>query len=134
MESEFQISFTKSSVDIGNFGSPGASIPKHDGAASIFAFRNYAFERAVVEWMIFYLRREALYGRIERRPLGHGPGQEHAAPLQAKIVVQIRGCMFLDDVQQVGFRGGLRLGSTARFRRDFEISFLLIFLERWGRF
>src|SRR6266404_841607 len=86
VESEFQISFAKGSVDIGNFGSPGASIPKHDCAAAILAFWNYAFERAVVEWMIFYLRREALYGRIERRPLGHGPGQEHAAPLQAKIV------------------------------------------------
>src|SRR5260370_23111458 len=99
VESEFQISFAKSSVDIGNFRSPGALIPKHDGAASILAFWNYAFERAVVERMIFHLRSQAFYGRIERRSLGHGPGQKHATPLQPEVVMQIRRCMFLNDVQ-----------------------------------
>src|SRR5216684_3387099 len=86
VESEFQISFAKGSVDIGNFGSPGASIPKHDCAAAILAFWNYALERAVVQRMIFHLCSQAFYRRIERRPLGHGPGQEDAAPLQAEIV------------------------------------------------
>src|SRR5260370_28150866 len=99
MESEFQISVTKSSVDIRNFGSPSTSIPEHDGTASILAFRNYAFERAVVERMIFHLRSQSFYGRIERRSLGHGPGQKHAAPLQPEVVMQIRRCMFVNDVQ-----------------------------------
>src|SRR5260370_33755467 len=85
MESEFKISVTKSSVDIRNFGSPSTSIPEHDGTASILAFRNYAFERAIIERMIFHLRGEALHRRIERRSLGHSPGQQHAAPLEAEV-------------------------------------------------
>src|SRR5258706_13102033 len=74
VESEFQISFAKGSVDIGNLGSPGTAIPKHYCAASVFAFRDNAFERAVVDWMIFHLRGVACYRRDERRHLGHGPG------------------------------------------------------------
>src|SRR5260221_459502 len=134
VESEFQISFAKGSVDIGNFGSPGASIPKHDSAASVLAFRNNAFERAVIERMVFHLSGEAFYGWVERRSLGHGPGQKHAAPLQPEVVMQIRRCMFLNDVQQIGFCGGLRLGSSARLGSNFEIPLPLIFLENWTRF
>ena len=40
--------------------------------------------------MILGRHREALVGRIERRPLGHGPGLEHAVALEAEVVVQPR--------------------------------------------
>jgi flavin-binding protein dodecin len=56
-----------------------------------------ALEIAISERVILDLDREALIRGIERRTLGDGPGAEHAADLQAKIVVQ-RGCgMFPND-------------------------------------
>ena len=80
-----------------SFRLPVAAVPQHDRAAAILAFRDRAFEIAVVERMIFHLDRKALVVRIERRAFGHRPGFEDAVELKPQVVVQPRGVMFLDD-------------------------------------
>ena len=50
---------------------------------------------AVLDRMIFHMRRQALDGGIERRTLGHGPGLQHAVDFQPEIVVQARGIVAL---------------------------------------
>ena len=71
IEGEFQIALLEAALGI--LAIPIAAIPQHDGAAAIFAFRNRAFEIAVVERMVLHLDREPLVVRIKRWPLGHGP-------------------------------------------------------------
>src|ERR1019366_8044585 len=51
-----------------------APVPQHHAAAAVVAGRDIAFEIAVLHGVIFHVRGEDLDGRIERRPLGYGPG------------------------------------------------------------
>lgn len=57
---------------------PIAAIPQHDRAAAILAFRNRAFEVAIIERMILDLDGQALVVRIERWTFGDSPALEHA--------------------------------------------------------
>src|SRR5438874_7064855 len=50
--------------------------------------------------MILGLRGEALFARIERRSLGHGPGLEHAVAFQPQVVVHAARSVLLDDEEQ----------------------------------
>src|SRR5689334_23351166 len=78
-------------------GNPPPLIPQHHGAAAIFPFGDGPFEPAVVERMILGPHRQAVFARIEARPLGHGPALEHAVELEPEIPVQPRGLVLLDD-------------------------------------
>src|SRR5688572_26200687 len=55
-------------------GTVDAAIPHDDFARAVLAGRYHALERAVVVRMVFDEDRETLLARVERRPLGHGPG------------------------------------------------------------
>src|SRR5262245_2238515 len=57
---------------------PDAAVPELHRTAAVLALRDRAFEVAVVERVVLHLDGEPLGARIERRPLGHGPGSEHA--------------------------------------------------------
>ena len=70
---------------------PRAAIPEHDAARAVIAGGNVAFELAVFERMILHFRGQVFGERLERRAFGNGPGNQHAADLQAEIVMQARG-------------------------------------------
>ena len=78
------------------FWRPVPAIPQLHRPAAVLAFRNRAFEVAVVERVVLHLDRQALVCRIERRTARYRPGLEDAIMLQAEVVVQPRGGMLLD--------------------------------------
>ena len=78
--------------------------------------------------MILDLHGEALVGRIERRPLGHGPGFQHAFHLQAKIIVQARGVMLLHHEAVPSFGCEFR----RRLWRLLELALSFVFFQCHG--
>src|ERR1019366_6424314 len=68
-----------------------APVPQHHAAPAVIAGRNIAFEIAVLQGVVFHVRREHLHRGIERWPLGYGPGFQDAIDLQAKVVVEAGG-------------------------------------------
>src|SRR5207237_3264832 len=74
--------------------------------------------------------REPLVARVEARAFGDGPREERAVVLQAEVVVQVRGEMFLDDEDALLL--ARRLASAAGFGGGFEISLGVVFGERAG--
>ena len=98
IQRELQIALRESRVRVGHFRRPGATVPHHDRAAAVFAFRNNSFETAIFDGVILHLHGQPLDGGIERGPFGHGPGEQDTIPFQAKIVMQLRSLMLLDDV------------------------------------
>ena len=88
------------------------------------------FEVAVVDRMILDVHREPLRPGIERRPFGHGPRQQHAAVLEAEVVMQMAREMFLHAEKQLRlFRFLLVAARASWFRRLGEVALLSIFLE-----
>ena len=80
-----------------DFRLPGASVPDHDRAAAVFALRDHALERGVVERMILDLNGQRLHRWVEAGPLRHRPAFERAVVLQAEVVVQPAGGVLLND-------------------------------------
>src|SRR5439155_27154900 len=87
---------------------PGADVPDHHSARTVISFRNNALKIKIRDRMILNLHSEPLVGWIERRPLGHSPGFEHAFHLQPEVVVQACGAMFLHYETMAGFLFELR--------------------------
>ena len=77
-------------------GTPPPTVPDDDVAAAVLAGRDHAFEVGVLDRVVLDLDREPADARVERRPLGHGPADEHAVELQAEVVVEAAGPMALD--------------------------------------
>jgi hypothetical protein len=103
---------------------PEAPVPEHDSPAAILAFGYGPFEIAIVEGVVLGLYGQALVLRIERRPLGRGPGLEHAIDFEAEIIVQPRRGMLLHD--KAGVLRGSDLSLAARLGRLREIPLLLV--------
>jgi hypothetical protein len=84
--------------------------------------------------MILDVHREPLHRRIERRPLRHRPAQQHAVVLDAEVIVQVAGEMFLDaEEARLALAGVQRLFLIALgFERLLEIALLPVFIERHG--
>ncbi len=103
-----------------------ATVPDHDGAAAVFVLRDGALELGVIEGMVLGAHGQALGRGVEGRPLGHGPGQQHAVALQAQVVVQPAGVVLLDDVQVAlaPCLAGLRLG------RPVQTPLLVVLVQR----
>ena len=78
----------------------------------------------ILDGMIFHLHREALHGRIERGALRHGPGEKYAAPFQTKIIMQVRGHVFLHNVSKRLFPLMLGFVRTRRLRCCIEPALL----------
>src|SRR5689334_4852308 len=79
--------------------------------------------------MIFRLHRQPLIRGIERRTFRHRPRQQHAVPLEAEVVMQMRGEMLLNAEEELVTL--LPAGAELRFRlgRFFEVALLLVILE-----
>ncbi len=103
-----------------------AAIPDDDIAGAVLLRGNHALERAVVERMVLDLDREALVAVLQRRPLRHRPGLEHAVELEAEVVMQAARRVLLDHEQQrpapIGGQLRCRLG-CARERPLLGVAF-----------
>ena len=86
---------------LGALRRPKTAIPHLHGAAAIFAFRDRAFEVAIVEGMIFHLHGQAFVGGIDRRAFGDCPRLEDAVQLQSQVVVQMARGVLLNHVPQM---------------------------------
>jgi len=75
--------------------------------------------------MIFYLHGQPLVGRIERRPLRHGPGLQDTFHFKAEVIVQPRRVVLLHDEAIAFFLFNLR----RRLGRLFEAPFSFVFLK-----
>src|SRR5581483_1089522 len=109
----------------------GSLVPDDDFTRAVLAFRNDAFERAVVVWMIFDVHRKPPVLWVERRTFGHRPRFQNAVGFQAKVVMQTRGVVLLNDKAQT--LSALE-PLPARLRRRFEIALSVITFERAGFF
>src|SRR5262249_31804995 len=68
-------------------------IPDHDRARAVVSFGNDSFKVEVGDRMIFDLHGQTFVGGIERWPLRHRPGLQHAFHLQPEIRVQASNAM-----------------------------------------
>ena len=109
-------------------GLPGAAIPDHHGAAAVLTRRYRALEDAVLDRMVLRLHREPLDLRIEARPFGDGPAQQHAVELEAEVVVEPARRVLLDDVREALSRPLL----AARLRRAREVALAMVGREAAG--
>jgi hypothetical protein len=105
-----------------------AAIPNHDCAAAILAFRNSAFEVAVVQRVVFDLDRKSLVMRVERGAFGDGPGFEDAIELKPQVIMKVRCGMFLND--KAGPNSIFDFGICARLRRFGEIPLGAVFCQQ----
>src|SRR5689334_955283 len=90
-----------------------ATVPNHHRAAAVLALRYGALEIYVGDWMILDLHRQTFLAFLVGNSFWNGPRFQGAVQLQAKIIVQMRGSMFLDDepgLARVMRRLGLWLG------------------------
>src|SRR5262245_6845312 len=72
VERELQIPFLQRRIDVRHFWFPGPLIPEHHDSGAV-AFRDHAFECAVLDWMILDVHRESLRLWIKRWSFGNGP-------------------------------------------------------------
>ena len=87
-------------------------------------------ERSVFVGMIFDVYGEALFGRIEARPLGNGPGLQDSIALQPQIVVQSSSRVLLDHEKK---RAAARLeGLGGRLGRGGEGTLCGVLAQRRG--
>jgi len=94
---------------------PGAAIPQHHAAATIFALGDHALEIGVAHRMVLGAHRESLVGGIGARPPGHRPAFKHAVDLEPEVVMEPRRIVLLDDEApavclRAGFNLARRLG------------------------
>ena len=95
------------------FWAPEPTVPNHDRAAAIFAFRNEPFEIAVIDGVILDMDGKALDMRIEARPFRDSPAFVDAVEFETKIVMKPSSRVFLNDEAEIEARvltdaGGLR--------------------------
>src|SRR5436305_704355 len=89
---------------------------------------NVSFEIEVRDRMIFDLHGQPLVGRIERRPLGNGPGFENAFHLESEVIVPASGFVLLDN-EAIGL---LLLNYRRKLWGLFEPPLTLVFFEGHG--
>jgi hypothetical protein len=80
LQSEIQLPFRISLL--GGLAIPKAAIPDHDRSATVLAFRDRAFEVAVIQGMVLDLDRQSFVMGIQRWTLGDGPGFEDAVQFE----------------------------------------------------
>ena len=108
-------------------GPPGAAIPEHHGAGAVLPLRDHAFEAPVFQRVVLDMHGKALVRRIEARPFGNRPAQQHAAELEPEVIVQMTRRVLLDDERKrfPGFAGDFSAG----FGSDAEVALGPIFLQ-----
>ena len=103
----------------------GAPVPDHHRPAAVFPFGDGALEVVVADRMVFDVGRQAALGGIEGRPFGNRPADQHPLHLQAEVVVESGGPVFLHHEPVTG----ARVGRALRFGRLAEIAFSLVLGE-----
>lgn len=71
-------------------------------------FGDSALERGVIQGMVFDMHRQSFHMRVEAWAFGYGPALKRAVELEAKILVEPDGVVFLHAKLQ-----SLRLGVFA---------------------
>jgi len=109
---EFEVTGAEAGVDVfaAELRPPAALIPDHDCAAAVLALGDDPFEATVLEGMVFDFDGEAALLWVVAGALGDGPAFENATPAEAEVVMEVRGCVFLDDEGKAARGGGLAHG------------------------
>src|SRR5262249_46781286 len=81
----------------------GAPVPAIDFASAVLPLGNRAGEVRIVDWVILDMDRQSLLRWIERGPLRNCPALQYPIGLQAKVVMQPRCVMLLDDKDRLAF-------------------------------
>src|SRR2546423_8230760 len=113
----------------GGVGGVGAAIPKHTGAAAVFALWNRPLEGVVVNRVIFDLHGEPFHRGVETWSLRHGPTLHDSVELEPKIEMQMARSVLLDDETQSPFPRGLSGLISRRLARAGEVAFFSVFGE-----
>ena len=95
-------------------GAVDAAIPDDDLAGAVLAFRDHAFERAVVVRVILGHHRQAFVVAVQRRSFRHCPGLQHAVAFEPEVVMQPSRRMLLHDEKQQARRPNRRLPGRAQ--------------------
>ena len=101
-----------------------AKLTDDDLAATIFAFGDDPFECPVVERVILGHDRQPPFAVPVGRPVWNRPRLQDAVGFQAKVIMQLRRAMLLDDKDIAELR---RFLFRTRLRCFFEAAFLLVF-------
>jgi hypothetical protein len=96
LEAKIEMSFRQPLVRISE-RLPGPAIPNHHCAAAVLSLWNRAFEFVVFDRMIFDLHRQPLFARHQAWPARNRPALHHAIELKAKVIMQPRGRVLLND-------------------------------------
>ena len=127
MELELQVAILVALARIADWY-PGAFVPDHHFACSVLLRGDGPLKLVVRDGMVLGLDGHAFVGRVVARALRDGPAEHHSVEFEAKVVVQPRRPVFLDDELQAARR---RFAALGRFRRDGEDS--LVFVGcKWG--
>src|SRR5215472_4151824 len=81
--------------------------------------------------MIFDLRGQPLCRGIERWPFGDGPGKQKATPFETKIIMQVRGLMFLNHELEIALRRSISRMPPLGLLRHFKIPLAPVLLQVW---
>src|SRR5262249_39858730 len=107
------------------------AVPDDDFARTVLLGWNHTLERRIVERMVLDVNRHALVDGIERRPLRHRPGYEHAVQLDAEIPMHLACGVLLNNEQQRAVAAAL---GRRRLRCLLEGALGRVFFQRpWWR-
>ena len=111
---------------IGLLGAEGPPVPDDHVAGAVFALRNDSLKVQILDRVILGALREAPPIGIERRAARHSPADQHAADLQAQVVMEPGGAVTLDHEPAAP----LPWWTGGRLRRSREVALGPICLER----
>src|SRR5690606_5543250 len=86
----------------------------------------------IAQRVILDMHRQALVGRVQARSLGHGPADQGPVQLQAEVVVQPPGGVFLDDETQRRAEAALSGRITSWLPGLVEITLAVVFTQGSG--
>ncbi len=101
-------------------------VPDHHGSGAVVAFGDDAFERFVLQRMVFDHDRQPSFLRVERGAFGHSPTLERAIQFQAEIEMEPGRPVQLHHEAQ---RPTAFVLATFGFRCLLKLAFFAVFLE-----
>src|SRR5690606_24626594 len=113
-------------------GLPDAMVPDNHITPAVLPLGDTALEAAIAQRVILDMHRQALVGRVQARSLGHGPADQGPVQLQAEVVVQPPGGVFLDDETQRRAEAALSGRITSWLPGLVEITLAVVFTQGSG--
>ncbi|MNL15333.1 hypothetical protein D3C87_1363140 [compost metagenome] len=110
---------------------PHPTVPDNDIAGAIVTFGDAALEGGVVQRMVFDVHCQTLDLGVEGRAFWHCPALERTIELQAEVVMQARGVVFLNAELQRMILGVFPAGSLdgSRLGRRRKIAHAIVVIE-----